>query len=207
MRVGISSSVRSGAVEIRSPEGQLWARMGEGEAFGVRALLGDGKAQYRAVAIEASELLLLPQADFARLKQAYPEFDQFFVPTGSDRLRSFRGEPDAVAEEPASLMSLRTADLMTENTITTAPDQSIREAARLMREHHISCLPVLDGETLVGILTSGDLRDRVVAEGGDVEAPVRSAMTPQPFTLDVDALAYDALLAMTQRNISHLANR
>ena len=196
--------VRSGAVEIRSPEDQLWARMGEGEAFGVRALLGDGKARYKAVALEPSELLLLPKADFARLKQDFPKFDQFFVPTGSDRLRSLRDELDAAAEEPAGFMALRTADLMTREPITIGRDQSVREAARLMRDRHISCLPVVDGEALVGIVTSGDLRDRVVAEGADVETPVASVMTPQPFTLDAESLAYDALLAMTQRAISHL---
>ncbi len=196
--------VRSGAVEIRSPEGQLWARMSEGEAFGVRALLSDGAAHYQAVALEPSVLLLLPQADFDRLKQGFPKFDEFFVPTGADRLRSHRGDLKAAADEPVGLMSLRTTDLMTRDPITIQQSRSVRDAARLMRDRRISCLPVLEGEALVGILTSGDLRDRVVAEGYDVEGAVRSVMTPQPFALGVDALAFDALLAMTQRSISHL---
>ena len=196
--------VRSGAVEIRSPEGQLWARMSEGEAFGVRALLGDGTARYNAIALEPSELLLLPQAEFARLKKESETFDRFFLPTGSDRLRSLGGDLGAAAEQPAGLMSLRIADLMTGDPFTIQRDQPIREAARLMRDRRISCLPVLDGAALIGIVTSGDLRDRVVAEGHDVAGTVGSVMTSALFTLGVDALAFDALLAMTQRNISHL---
>lgn len=196
--------VRSGAVEIRSPEGQLWARMSEGEAFGVRALLGDGTARYQAVALEPSEILLLPQADFARLKEGYPTFDQFFVPSGSDRMRSFSGEQKDAEEEPAGLLTLRTADLMTRAPVTIQHDRPVQAAARLMRDRRISCLPVLDGEALVGILTSGDLRDRVVAEGYAVDGPVHAIMTPQPFALGEATPAYDALLAMTQRNISHL---
>ena len=46
---------------------------------------------------------------------------------------------------------------MTPAPITIEPDTPIREAARLMLEHFIGCLPVLSGETLVGIITRSDL--------------------------------------------------
>lgn len=196
--------IRSGAVEIHSPEGQLWARLSEGEAFGVRALLGDGTAHYQAVALEPTSLLLLPKADFARLKQGFSQFDEFFVPTGADRLRGLRGQARAAATDPVGLMALRTSDLMTPNPLTVQQSQTVREAACLMRDRRISCLPVLDGDALVGILTDGDLRDRVVAGGADADGAVKTVMTPQPHALDVSALAFDALLTMTQRDIGHL---
>jgi IMP dehydrogenase len=42
--------------------------------------------------------------------------------------------------------------------ITMRPDQTLEVAQSTMREHSISGLPVVDGETLVGILTDRDLR-------------------------------------------------
>lgn len=42
--------------------------------------------------------------------------------------------------------------------ITVAPDRSIREVMELTRRHGISGVPVVDGEKLVGIVTSRDLR-------------------------------------------------
>lgn len=53
--------------------------------------------------------------------------------------------------------------------VTLRPDQSLREARLLMRQHEISGLPVVDGGRLVGILTDRDLRfernaERRVAE-------------------------------------------
>jgi IMP dehydrogenase len=42
--------------------------------------------------------------------------------------------------------------------ITMRPEQTLEVAQRTMREHCISGLPVVDGETLVGILTDRDLR-------------------------------------------------
>ena len=50
---------------------------------------------------------------------------------------------------------------MTKNVITIRPTVSIGEAARLMLEHHISGLPVLDdGGKLVGIVSEGDFLRR-----------------------------------------------
>lgn len=49
-------------------------------------------------------------------------------------------------------------DIMTSPAITVAPETHIPEVARLMREHQISGLPVVDAEQhLVGIITDYDL--------------------------------------------------
>ena len=45
---------------------------------------------------------------------------------------------------------------MTTDTATIAPDPELREAAALMSEKKIGCLPVVEGTELVGILTEGD---------------------------------------------------
>ena len=56
------------------------------------------------------------------------------------------------------LMDRLTAkDFMTPNPITITPDATIGEAARLMVEHKIGGLPVIDHGDLVGIITETDL--------------------------------------------------
>lgn len=47
--------------------------------------------------------------------------------------------------------------IMTPAPIIVEPDAPAVEAARLMLEHFIGCLPVMRGETLVGIITRSDL--------------------------------------------------
>ncbi len=42
--------------------------------------------------------------------------------------------------------------------LTVSPSQSIREAMEIRQQHNISGLPVVDGEDLVGIITSRDMR-------------------------------------------------
>jgi acetoin utilization protein AcuB len=52
---------------------------------------------------------------------------------------------------------LRVSMMMTPAPIIVEPDAPAHEAARLMLEHFIGCLPVMRGETLVGIVTRSDL--------------------------------------------------
>jgi len=52
---------------------------------------------------------------------------------------------------------LNVREIMNTEVITTTPDASIRNAARLLREHGISGLPIVEGKNLVGIVTETDI--------------------------------------------------
>jgi len=52
--------------------------------------------------------------------------------------------------------TLAVKDVMTGDPVTTTPDTPLADAARLMLERKIGCLPVLEGGKLVGILTESD---------------------------------------------------
>lgn len=73
-----------------------------------------------------------------------------------------------------------------------------------MKDAKVSSLLVCDNKKLAGLVTERDLRDRVVAAALPFESPVEEIMTRNPITLDVNALAFDALITMTQNNIRHL---
>jgi CBS domain-containing protein len=51
---------------------------------------------------------------------------------------------------------LHLKDVMTSNIITTTPETPLAEAAEVLIERKIGCLPVLADGRLVGILTEGD---------------------------------------------------
>jgi len=58
--------------------------------------------------------------------------------------------------------------------ITVSPNTTIREVAELTAKNKISGLPVLEGQNLVGIITSRDRRFET-----DLDKPVSSVMTPK----------------------------
>ena len=65
-----------------------------------------------------------------------------------------------------------------------APDQTLSEAHKIMRENSIRHLPVIGGGRLVGILSMGDLHLVETLKDVDPETvPVEDAMTPKPYTV------------------------
>ncbi len=71
-------------------------------------------------------------------------------------------------------------DAMTYRAETIGPNETLRAAARRMKESGVGALVVCDDERVLGILTDRDIVVRSIAEGvAPAEADVQSAMTPQ----------------------------
>ena len=56
------------------------------------------------------------------------------------------------------------AEIMTTSVLYADPDQRIEECMAVMTEHRIRHLPVLEGESIVGMLSIGDLVKSIIAE-------------------------------------------
>ena len=56
-------------------------------------------------------------------------------------------------------------DVMGTDLITTTPDTPLIEAARVLMERKIGCLPVVENGRLVGIITEGDFVALVARKG------------------------------------------
>ena len=57
------------------------------------------------------------------------------------------------------LSNVKVADMMVpgRKVITTHPDRTVERAAAIINEHRIGCLPVIDGDIVIGIITEADL--------------------------------------------------
>jgi|SRR5271166_1071864 len=55
------------------------------------------------------------------------------------------------------LLTTKVADAMSRNPITIDPNTTVERAANLMLLHKIGGLPVVDGDKLVGIITTTDI--------------------------------------------------
>lgn len=70
-------------------------------------------------------------------------------------------------EIAGSLKRIKVYEAMSADPVTVVPEASLREAALLMLENKIACLPVLDGErSVVGIITESDLFEALAQELG-----------------------------------------
>ncbi len=55
------------------------------------------------------------------------------------------------------LAKLKTRSIMVKDVVTISEDTALEEAARIMADKRIGCLPVLRGDELVGIISDNDL--------------------------------------------------
>ena len=102
-----------------------------------------------------------------------------------DRLIGIVVEEDLLSNQPspattlsihemyALLERLRVRQIMSRPVITVEGNCPIEEAARIMVEHKIGCLPVMDGEKLVGIITETDIFKALVEVLGGLETGIR----------------------------------
>jgi CBS domain-containing protein len=96
-------------------------------------------------------------------------------------------------------------DAMTANPTTVTPNTSLVEAARMMRDQDIGPLPIVDGETLVGMLTDRDIVVRAVAEGKDLQtSTVGEIASRDVVTVDPDQSLDEAMQLMEQHQIRRL---
>lgn len=104
-----------------------------------------------------------PQMILAEVARRMKEHDIGALPVvGADgRLLGIVTDRDIVvrALSEAKDGNLRVADVMTPNPVTITPDRPLLEAAKLMAEHQIRRLIVVEGGRVVGMLSVKDLAE------------------------------------------------
>ena len=72
---------------------------------------------------------------------------------------------------------MKVSEAMTRDVRVASPNESIRDAARIMAEIEAGALPVGENDRLVGVITDRDIALRAVAEGKDSTTKVGEIMS------------------------------
>ncbi|MFC4769043.1 CBS domain-containing protein [Effusibacillus consociatus] len=100
-------------------------------------------------------------------------------------------------------MKLR--ELMTSEVQTCSPQDTVVEAAKIMRNIDVGIVPVCEGDRLVGVVTDRDIVLNVVSEGKDVNTTrVQNCMTSSVVTGTPDMDAHAAADLMAENQIRRL---
>lgn len=196
--------VRTGAFELRGQSGELIDRLGEHELFGINTLLSGNRAGLTIHPIEDALVFTLAQADFEQLCERYAPMHQYFNQVGNQRERQNRLLADRSPPNFEHRLTQRVREFTGRAPVSCPGDTSIQRAAGIMREHRVSSLLLMADDRLEGIVTDRDIRNRAVAEGLDLQRPVRDIATAKPTVIDADALLFDAQRLMGQHRIHHL---
>ncbi len=97
---------------------------------------------------------------------------------------------------------LRVRDVMSPSPHTIGVQLSLADAGTLMRKHQIRHLPVLEGGTLVGVLSDRDVQ--VISSVSQLDPScilVEEAMSQAPYTVLGDAPVFDVARVMAERKL------
>lgn len=84
------------------------------------------------------------------------------------------------AAEREWLAKIPTREIMTSDLFTIGPDAPIREAAKLMLDKRIGCVPVVEHDKLVGLLSESDCMQYLVRLLDSVETKRQLPELPLP---------------------------
>jgi CBS domain-containing protein len=99
------------------------------------------------------------------------------------------------------------AHLCRHDVVTTTEEMTLKDAAGLMRKHHVGCLVVVRGTLprVAGILTDRDIAIVAVARDFDpMTLRVADAMTSPVHTISASSPAISALQAMRRHGVRRL---
>jgi CBS domain-containing protein len=89
--------------------------------------------------------------------------------------------------------------------IAIHPGATVFEAVKLLAEHNIGALPVIEDGRLAGIFTERDYSRKIVLVGKSSKVVlVREIMSPQPVLVEPGHSIEDCLEIMTNRRVRHL---
>ncbi len=148
------------AVSPETPLKEVAQTLSEKRISGVPVVDGDGRVTG-----------VLAESDIVRQEQ------------GAERERGLLAR---VVEGPPLRLEARTAgEAMNAPALTVAPEHEVAEAARLMTEHGVNRLPVVDGDgRLAGIVTRADLVRAFARSDADIERELREEVLLRTLWID-----------------------
>lgn len=207
--------VQRGAAERYFEENRtktLASVIGEGEMFGgISMLVNDMLAVRTLRTLEDTTFFKLAQGAFFDLCRRYEVFSEFFTDAFGKRMMD-RTYSAMIAKsatprtEPLGLFNQPVSEVCTRSLMVCGAELPVRQAAEMMSRRRCSSIFVrgTEGE-IVGIVTDNDLRRKVIAEGRSIALPVAEIMSSPLKTIPSDVPVFEALMAMMQQGVKHLA--
>ena len=95
-------------------------------------------------------------------------------------------------------------EVMTSNPRCVSPNDSIQNAACIMRDEDTGAVPVVENGRAVGIVTDRDIVVRAVAEGGLLNRPVSDIVTGSLISASPDMSTREAAELMSEHQVRRL---
>ena len=196
--------VTEGVVRLSDAEsGRTVDMCGAGATFGAYGLLQGGALPYEARAVEEGTACALVAAEtFAALSAGNEAFRAHFDAEVKRYVRL--GTDDVDAAGAFLLFDTELGRVLRDQTASVDATATAREAAQAMAASEADAVVVLQDGVAIGVVTEGDLVERVVAAGLDAGTPVMALVDRPPIALRSDERLFDAIRTMMRHRVRRL---
>lgn len=189
--------VRKGTA-LLSRDGVAALSVEPGEWFGLPSVLEDRPPEFDVDAIDDLLIYRIPGRVVHTLART-PAFAEQVTRGLASRLRATSGEADA---QPTVVPMAPVLTLISRDLVALPPEADVGEIARTMREEGVSS--VVLRTVPPAIVTTQDLRNRVLAEGRGPETPGLQVSSSPVEAVDAGTSVAEARRTMLERSLHHL---
>jgi CBS domain-containing protein len=209
--------IKKGAAERYFEENDaktLRGMLAEGDMYGgISMMMNKGIAIRTLRVTEDSYFYILPKEIFLDICQKYEAFSDYFTDTFGKRMLD-RSYAEIIAgnfrpaEVSPAFFNQPVENIANRELVYCDHEMPIQAAAAVMSQHKTSSIFIrgADGD-FVGVVTDNDLRKKVTATGYDILKPVSDIMSSPLVTVPFQALIFETMMEMMQKNIKHIAIR
>ena len=96
------------------------------------------------------------------------------------------------------MIEQKVSEIMTRDVITTTPETDVVYAFEKLMEYKISCLPVVDGDELIGIITATDVGHNLILDKYELGTKVEEIMVKDVVTISPEDTLKTAIDVMKE---------
>lgn len=195
----------NGIIQQNNHDRGLRSKLSNEDIFGFNLKFEPSAQTYSIIAIENTLLYRFNYFSLVQKLEGYPNILSQLDLSLATSLKA------SVTESDNSQQSLHQymrpcSDVMSCKFVLASVHDTIQSVASQMRHiKTISCaFIVAQDHRLIGLVTDKDITQRVVADALDVQQPIGSVMTANPYTIYGNELVMEAVQLMTKYNIQNI---
>jgi len=183
----------------------------KGEIFGGISILLNESVAIRSLEIQDNtSFYTFPKNVFISLCDKYEDFKYYFTNIFGKRMldktySSLIAKKRSDKELSLQFFSNSISSVIRRNVLFCSANNSIKDAAILMKQHRCGSILIKQDGRFIGITTDQDFRNKVVADELKISNPISDIMSSPLISIQEHSSVFEAFIKIVKAEIKHLA--